>query len=132
MKLAPLLFSLLLLTFNCSTEIDESDEDACEKGVASPSKDSCSKVFNSTIVNAGFHCCLEEWEFKSNVPEDSEKKGKECKVVDKETYDDIKNQIKQFKEEVKKEGYELKKYSIDCQSVFLKIGFASLFAALLL
>ena len=132
MKLAPLLFSLLLLTFNCSTEIDESDEDACEKGVASPSKDSCSKVFNSTIVNAGFHCCLMEWEFKNNVPDNTEKKGKSCTVENKEEYDDIKNQIKQIKEANKKANYELKKFSIDCQSVFLKIGFASLFAALLL
>ena len=131
MKLTPLLFSLLLLTINCSTDIDDSDKNACE-GVTSPSKDSCSKVFNSTLVNAGFHCCLQEWEFKNNAPEDVDKKGKECTVVDKETYDDIKNQIKQIKELHKEKNYELKKFSIDCQSVFLKIGFASLFAALLL
>ena len=126
MKLEFLLFCLILININC--EVVSSCEGDTEKD--------CTGKTNSDNET----CCFVEVEYKKEWDEDGSKTNvyKDCEGLDKYDIDHIKDLIKIRKSsdnyDAKKEDKDdkVKKYSIKCQSTFLKFGFIGLIAALLL
>ena len=135
----PNLSLLCILLLINSALLDLSEEDvqkitaSCEEGSFTPSKKSdCLNAIDDEAKNAGYYCCFVEYKLKSK-PENAAKEGNACTLLNKNEYDNIKDTIKKYKNEVKEEeNNEFKKLKIKCQSSYLKIGVIGLIFALIL
>ena len=129
MKFRSLFFFLFLFAINHSAETDPL-EDACTS-VEPSQKEDCD-IFNTTVINEGYHCCYLEVEYKYQPQDGGEIKGDSCILLDNDDYTNKDSYIEQAKSDAINEGNELIKYTIDCKSVFIKSSFVSLVALLLL
>ena len=115
--LALLSFSICQLK-NCIDVIVSNDTETC----------------NNTKTTNNVRCCFVETTLK--YIDDTKKEYKGCYTINQTEYDDIKNTIKNAKNEieVKKDNnqinYEIKKLSIDCHCNYLKLTFFALIIVL--
>ena len=129
MKFRSLFFFLFLLAINHSAETDPL-EDACTS-VEPSQKEDCD-IFNTTVINEGYHCCYSEYEYKYQPNDGGDIKGYSCTLLDNDDYTNKDSYIEEAKSDALAKGNELIKFAIDCQSVFIKSSFVSLVALLLL
>ena len=60
-----------------------------------------------------------------------DQEGKYCEPIDQESYNNIKQFVKNTKQAAKNNGNDLKKFKIHCHSNYLKAGVFSLIISLL-
>ena len=114
-----LLVLLLLSKFNCQDEEEGLDPGECDDDLSSGCE-------NLKVGKGYYKCCLFEAEADQAIDDDGSKTIKSCFPITKADYDDIKDYIKNYENNVKnKENIEAD-VSIDCASNYVMISLLSL------
>ena len=113
-----LLVLLLLSKFNCQDEEEEQPDEGECKGD--------SNCENLKVGKGYYKCCLFEAEADQAIDDDGSKTIKSCFPITKADYDDIKDYIKNYENNVKNKQNIEADVSIDCASNYVMISLLSL------